>query len=149
MPTDGAWIAASLERHNKLRALHGASPLTWSQECTASAQRQVGSRHAFFEDDVLLQADKCQAEGRMFHDNCEGPSGRHGQNIFWTSSGVATPEQATQAWYDELTDPGYDFAKPGFAPGTGHFTQAMNHCQPSCLHDATASGSLRLLVPLR
>ena len=31
----------------------------------------------------------------------------------------------TQMWYDELTKPGYDFAKPGFSKGTGHFTQVV------------------------
>lgn len=28
-------------------------------------------------------------------------------------------------WYDELVNPGYDFSKPGFNPGTGYFTQLV------------------------
>ena len=59
----------------------------------------------------------------MFHGSTDGESGPQGQNIYWTSTGEADTKQATQAWYDELTDPGYDFANPGFKDGTGHFTQ--------------------------
>ena len=62
----------------------------------------------------------------MLHGNCEGPSGAHGQNIYWISSGKATTEAATQAWYDELHDPGYNFDQPGFSSGTGHFTQVSS-----------------------
>lgn len=61
----------------------------------------------------------------MFHGSTDGESGTHGQNIFWTSPGPADTKQATQAWYDELHDPGYDFANPGFKSGTGHFTQVV------------------------
>lgn len=28
-------------------------------------------------------------------------------------------------WYDEVTNPGYDFENPGFDSGTGHFTQVV------------------------
>ena len=28
-------------------------------------------------------------------------------------------------WYNEMTDPGYDFTKPDFTNGTGHFTQVV------------------------
>ena len=34
---------------------------------------------------------------------------------------------ATDLWYAEVNDPGYDFEMPGFHqnPGTGHFTQIV------------------------
>ena len=32
---------------------------------------------------------------------------------------------ATTSWYNELYNPGYDFAQPGFSKGTGHFTQVI------------------------
>ena len=35
---------------------------------------------------------------------------------------LSTTNQATDMWYNELTDPGYDFNSPGFSEGTGHFT---------------------------
>lgn len=32
---------------------------------------------------------------------------------------------ATKMWYDEVTNPGYNFSSPGFSSGTGHFTQVV------------------------
>lgn len=29
------------------------------------------------------------------------------------------------AWYNEINEPGYDFAKATFTGGTGHFTQVV------------------------
>ncbi|CAE7460982.1 mtcA2 [Symbiodinium sp. CCMP2456] len=77
----------------------------------------------------------------------EGPSGRHGQNIFWIwpcppprlydiqTGSLSNPthsaaqekmnDQMTQAWYDEINQPGYDWKKATFSPGTGHFTQVV------------------------
>ena len=51
-----------LARHNSLRALHGAPPLEWSDQCTANAQ---------------LQADACAEQKSLFHGNHEG----QGQNV--------------------------------------------------------------------
>ena len=41
-------------------------------------------------ENAKRQADACQAAGRMLQGHCEGTSGRHGQNIYWTlGCGVA------------------------------------------------------------
>jgi len=32
---------------------------------------------------------------------------------------------ASDAWYDEINDPGYNFNNPGFTSGIGHFTQMV------------------------
>ena len=32
---------------------------------------------------------------------------------------------ASEMWYNELKDPGYDFNNGGFSSGTGHFTQVV------------------------
>ena len=32
---------------------------------------------------------------------------------------------ASDAWYDEINDPGYDFNNPGYRNGIGHFTQMV------------------------
>ena len=49
-----------------------------------------------------------------------------GQNIFWASRSKPTQiADAAKAWYKEITDPGYDFKTPGFAMGTGHFSQLV------------------------
>ena len=112
--TDGGapdeWAKATLEAHNAFRAKHGAPPLEWSKECFELATKQ---------------AAKMEKNKALDHDNLEGPSGRHGQNCFGGSGKEFTAMDATKAWYDEVKDPGYDFSKPGFAPGTGHFTQVV------------------------
>jgi len=38
---------------------------------------------------------------------------------------MQTTPKAVDMWYNELNDPGYDFANPGFSSGTGHFTQVV------------------------
>jgi len=102
------WQQDVVDAHNNFRKEHGSDNLTWSDGCYANAKKQ---------------ADACQAKGSMFHGTMEGPSGRHGQNIFWCSEPGSTAKYATTSWYSELNDPGYDFASPGFGSGTGHFTQ--------------------------
>ena len=32
---------------------------------------------------------------------------------------------ATDMWYEEISNPGYNFNDPGFSNGTGHFTQVV------------------------
>lgn len=56
-----------------------------------------------------------------------------GENLAWYWS--SNPAQivavlhetshASDAWYDEINDPGYDFSNPGFSSGIGHFTQMV------------------------
>eukprot|EP00930_Biecheleria_cincta_P097334 TRINITY_DN89059_c0_g1_i1.p1 TRINITY_DN89059_c0_g1~~TRINITY_DN89059_c0_g1_i1.p1 ORF type:complete len:229 (+),score=36.31 TRINITY_DN89059_c0_g1_i1:40-726(+) len=107
---DSDWIQATLDAHNRLRANHGAPPLEWNEECYEQAKKQ---------------ADECQAQDKLFHGYCEGPSGRHGQNAYMCSAPVQDANDAVQSWYDELNSPGYDFSNPGFTGGTGHFTQVV------------------------
>lgn len=104
------WKKQTLEAHNRYRANHGADKLEWSDECYLSAKKQ---------------ANACQEKGAMFHDNCSGPSGRHGQNIYWCSAPGSSTEDMVHAWYQEITNPGYDFDAATFKPGTGHFTQVV------------------------
>lgn len=105
-----AWAKATLEAHNTLRAKHGAPPLEWSKECFEFATKQ---------------AAKMEKANALDHDNLDGPSGKHGQNCFGGTGKEWTAMDAVKSWYDELTSPGYDFAKPGFSGGTGHFTQVV------------------------
>jgi hypothetical protein len=104
----GKWVDQTLDEHNKRRALHGVPPLKWSQECYKSAKKA---------------ADACQAQGKMFHNTLSGPSGRHGQNIYWCSAPGYSVKTAVDAWYREIGI--YNFNKPGFTHGTGHFTQLV------------------------
>ena len=57
----------------------------------------------------------------------EHSSGDYGENLAMRGGGSAevdmrTTAAATDMWYNELNDPGYDFSAPGFGSGTGHFT---------------------------
>lgn len=109
-PSTDTWKGDVLEAHNERRALHGCLPLKWSDECFKLAKKQ---------------ADACQKKGGLFHDNLEGPSGRHGQNGYWCSAPGSTADACVESWYNELYDPGYDFEQPGFKSGIGHFTQVV------------------------
>jgi uncharacterized protein YkwD len=84
--------------HNAYRALHCAPPLTWSAELAASAQQW---------------ANKCG----MTH----GPHGRFGENLAWGTNRTAS--SAVHDWYLEVGK--YNYGKPGFAHGIGHFTQMI------------------------
>jgi uncharacterized protein YkwD len=92
-----------LNLHNAYRDKHCVPPLTWSTELAASAQRW---------------ADNCSL---MFHSPKGGRSKRYSENLAW--GGDRTAQSAVDAWYDEVKV--YNFARPGFASATGHFTQMI------------------------
>jgi len=104
------WKKEVLEAHNAHRKNHSAPPLQWMDECYLSAKKQ---------------ANACQERSAMYHGNTSGPSGRHGQNIYWCSSPGSDAKEMVYAWYSEVTDPGYNFSDAKFTPGTGHFTQVV------------------------
>jgi uncharacterized protein YkwD len=87
----------ALSRHNAYRARHGSPPLKWDPSLEASAAAFVAG---------------CPT----------GHSGERGkgENMAW---GYRTWDQAVAAWYREVE--AYDFDKPGFNGGTGHFTQLV------------------------
>eukprot|EP00434_Breviolum_minutum_P015864 symbB.v1.2.013978.t1/scaffold1001.1/size146904/9 len=98
------------EAHNAHRKNHSAPPLQWMDECYLSAKKQ---------------ANLCQERSAMYHGTCSGPSGRHGQNIYWCSSPGSDAGEMVYAWYQEVNDPGYNFSDAKHTPGTGHFTQVV------------------------
>ncbi|KAI8139620.1 CAP domain-containing protein, partial [Fennellomyces sp. T-0311] len=85
-----------LETHNELRALHGSPPLTWN-------------------DDLANFAQSWSSECVLQHSG-----GQYGENI---AKGTVSWEQSITAWYQEEAQ--YDFDRPGFSEGTGHFTQLI------------------------
>lgn len=87
-----------LSSHNRYRALHQSPPLQWSDALAEGA----GS-----------YAATCP-EGHS-------PSG-YGENMAWASYGQR-PEEVVGRWYGE--EPAYDYERPGFSPGIGHFTQLV------------------------
>lgn len=93
-------MKAALDRHNSLRSKHQAPDLSW--------------------DDALEQAAQSWADKCEWKHSTMG----HGENLY-VSTGAFNGASAVQSWYDELHNPGYSFANPGFSSGTGHFTQVV------------------------
>ncbi len=94
MTTDQRWLAA----HNYFRCRHGVDLL----ETKASAVTTASN-----------YASKCVFE----HSQSNERDGA-GENL---AMGYRSPESATEAWYNEITDPGYAPGS-GFSSGTGHYT---------------------------
>ena len=90
---------AILSLHNGYRAEHCVPALTWSAELAAAAQRW---------------AENCW----IGHDSKRG---HIGENIAW--GGDRSASSAVDAWYKEVKV--YNYAKPGFASSTAHFTQMV------------------------
>jgi uncharacterized protein YkwD len=123
-PEDGITSAeqeALLSLHNSYRGQHCVPALTWSAELAASAQ---------------AWASKC----RIGH----GPRGKVGENLAWGYQRPAS--HAVDAWYKEVQD--YNYARPGFASSTGHFTQVVwrGTTQMGCGAATCLLGSVRYWV---
>lgn len=98
---------AILDRHNEVRALHGAQPLSWSPVLAAEARQW---------------ANTC---GPMKHATDTKESG---ENL--AAFSTEDMPSRVQAWYDEVKS--YDYNNPGFNKSgssqekqTGHFTQVV------------------------
>ncbi|HTU58077.1 MAG TPA: CAP domain-containing protein [Polyangiales bacterium] len=98
----GDWKQKVLDRHNALRADHCAAPLVWDEEVAATAQ---------------AWSARCKQE----HAKGTGL----GENLAFdqAADALTTLETRVDSWYSEIEI--YDFANPGFALNTGHFTQVV------------------------
>jgi len=102
----GGTIQEALDAHNKYRIDHGAPPLAWDEKCYQTA---------------LVWAQQMAKEDNMYHGGNPGM----GQNLAWSSGQDLTWKESVFLWWNEVNDPGYDFTKPQFSMGTGHFTQVV------------------------
>ncbi|ALC40150.1 CG16995 [Drosophila busckii] len=93
-----------LKAHNVLRAEHGAAPLRLSSKLNQVAREW---------------AQHLLAIKRMEHRQNSG----YGENIYWSSGAKRTGADTVQSWYDEIKL--YDWSRPAFRSGTGHFTQLV------------------------
>lgn len=92
----GPVVLAILRTVNGYRARHQVRPLDWSPDLAAYARNwTVGCAFA----------------------HSPGP---YGENL---ALGYSTWPDAVAGWYDEVAD--YNFAAPGFAANTGHFTAVV------------------------
>ena len=109
MTKDDRWLSA----HNYFRCRHGHAPLSTKASTKANAEKH---------------ANKC-----VFQHSGEPGSG---ENL---AMGYRSPETTTEAWYDEITSPGYSPGQ-GFSPGIGHYT-ALIWKETSTLGCATCVSS--------
>lgn len=101
----------ALQGHNTYRRAHQVCDMIFDTEAAKAAQEW---------------AEKMNTDGVMKHSTNEERPGC-GENLAMHSNTnfIETTNWATQAWYDEVTNPGYDFNNQGFSSGTGHFTQLV------------------------
>ncbi|XP_074614407.1 ectin-like [Acropora palmata] len=92
--------------HNRFRAKHQASPVTWDPALANDAKKW---------------ANYLAANNLFRHDRNRR---NQGENLYLSSKKPANPcIVATQRFYDEVKY--YNFNKPGFSSRTGHFTQVV------------------------
>ena len=98
----------ALKIHNELRKKHNAPPVTLNKELC----------------DIAQNYSKLLASKRtLIHSKNKYKGESLGENIFMCFGSVCTGTYMTQSWYDEIKD--YNFKKPGWQNGTGHFTQVI------------------------
>ncbi|KAF8650036.1 hypothetical protein AX16_005453 [Volvariella volvacea WC 439] len=95
------WKTEVVNQHNSYRARYGAPPVTWSDALYPATQQW---------------ADQC----RFQHSNS---GGKWGENLAAGTGNAYGFSNAMKSWMDEASK--YDYNKPGFTPGTGHFTQVV------------------------
>lgn len=98
----GGENAAILAAHNRVRAVHCARPLAWSEALAATAQEWANA----------LRDSGCRFE--------------HSQTAYGENLAAGTRlsgENAVELWYAEGEK--YDYKKHGFSSRTGHFTQVV------------------------
>ncbi|XP_071801939.1 uncharacterized protein [Asterias amurensis] len=105
-------------------------PLSKFQQDALSVHNEHRSKHGV--DSLRMSADLCKsaqdwAEHLAKNDLFEHSKGTDiGENVAMHYSSATTAysgKQAADQWYSELSK--YDFNKPGFTSGTGHFTQMV------------------------
>ncbi|KAK5862362.1 hypothetical protein PBY51_017768 [Eleginops maclovinus] len=92
-----------LQYHNEFRRKHQASPLKLSSKLSKEATRYAESL----------------ASTRILKHSAESSRGSFGENLAWASYDQSGKD-VTDRWYDEVKQ--YNFNRPGFSSGTGHFT---------------------------
>ncbi|XP_054744024.1 uncharacterized protein LOC129248489 [Anastrepha obliqua] len=94
-----------LEAHNRFRARHQNCPvLTLSSDLSRYAQQW---------------AKHLASSGRLEHRQVH----TYGENLYTSRGMEVNGSTAVKSWYDEVRY--YDFSKPNYKPGTGHFTQVV------------------------
>ncbi|KAH8178436.1 cysteine-rich secretory protein family protein [Sarocladium implicatum] len=101
---DTDFYTSIVKRHNQYRGEHRVKGLTWSKTLSGYAKKYMNKK----------------GTGKHTCPDFAHSGGSYGENL---AIGYSTPTQATIAWGDERKD--YNFKKPGYKSGTGHFTQMV------------------------
>ena len=115
---------AGLAEHNRVRDLHINTPsMVQGLKQTTDAQAYAEKLARDWDGKSIMTV--------LHHAPNKDRPGQ-GENLAanWESSPAAACKMATNQWYDEIKD--YNYARPGFAMNTGHFTQ-VNDEVISCL----------------
>ncbi|XP_060768197.1 GLI pathogenesis-related 2 [Neoarius graeffei] len=103
---DASFATEFLQAHNEYRLKHQALPLTLDSNLNSSAQ--VWANH-------LLSVRTLKHSSTNL-----------GENLYYKYSSPpkkVTGRIAVDSWYNEIKN--YNFTRPGFSSGTGHFTQVV------------------------
>ena len=103
-----AFRKEALSVHNDYRSNHNAPPLKLNSKLNDIAQNY---------------AEQLAKKDTMVHSKNKMDGQDLGENLFMCGGYMITGKDMTKAWYDEIYD--YDFKKPDFKSGTGHFTQVV------------------------
>lgn len=117
-----------LQCHNEFRRKHQAPPLKLSSKLSREASRYAESL----------------ASTRILKHSVESSRGSCGENLAWASYDQSGKDVADR-WYDEVKQ--YNFNRPGFSSGTGHFTAMVwKSTQKLGVGKATASDGSSFVV---
>lgn len=100
-----------LDKHNEFRRVHGVPKMTLDKEMCEQAKEY---------------AEVLAALGTLTHASPEERNGQ-GENLYYSCSSQdpGTTEDAVEAWYNEVCEPGYYFDRESNSGGTLHFTQLV------------------------
>ena len=106
--TGSEFQKSALDAHNKYRAKHHVGKLVLNQELCDIAQKY---------------AEQLARTGNFAHSNGSFHGDNMGENLFACYGMKITGKMMTDDWYNEVQQ--YNFSRPGFTSGTGHFTQVV------------------------
>lgn len=99
---------SALDTHNKYRQKHHVSNLVLSKDLCNIAQKYA---------ETLARTGNFAHSGDSYNGNPMG------ENLFACYGMKITGKMMTDDWYNEIQQ--YNFNRPGFSSGTGHFTQVV------------------------
>ncbi|XP_021963628.1 uncharacterized protein LOC110859073 [Folsomia candida] len=132
LTTDSSWISASLNRHNYLRSLHNAQPLTLNT--TLCEISQAWANHLLARSLENIRSNGNVAKDNFFFDHNHATNQKYfiGENLYFSTHSRGVQVNGTIAvtlWYNEIKDYDFQFARVKVTSRAesliGHFTQLV------------------------